>query len=312
MVTIKGHEAETALIAAIPISGTVIIGIGQISFADTVTCIRNMSLKFYRMNHLAGFVILLFAALLLIVSSVTSVKVIAQGNGSSSEKPGTAAKTCSSEQFKEQPGFCAVIAALAHKKESGASAEKPSETGTIISAPIEVKKGPIIQEKKAGECPAGQAKDWAGICFPLKECKASISAQPGTCTQSEEEKTTGMLTAEKLEIKKPVTSSNPEPENCLKTDTRSIKSLCLTARAMPNLSYAYQAGWQGAKDGQNSYRACIKIPEGLLKDCYAGWRAYKDSVPVNNGEKAVPEQNCNGPAGTNNGIGSAYSRCLKP
>jgi hypothetical protein len=37
----------------------------------------------------------------------------------------------------------------------------------------------------AGECPAGQAKDWAGVCYPLKECKGSISAQPGTCTQSE-------------------------------------------------------------------------------------------------------------------------------
>ena len=36
MVTIKGHEAETALIAAILIAGTVIIGTGQISLADTV------------------------------------------------------------------------------------------------------------------------------------------------------------------------------------------------------------------------------------------------------------------------------------
>ena len=264
------------------------------------------------MNQLAGFTALLFAALLLIVSSVTNVKVIAQGNDNSSEKS-TTAKTCSPDVFKGNPGLYATCVALDHNKESATSAEKPSETGTIISAPIEVKKGPTIQEKaNAGECPAGQAKDWAGICFILKECKASISAQPGTCTQSEEEKTTGMLTAEKLEIKKPATSSNPEPENCLKTETRSGKSLCLTARAMPNLSYAYQAGWQGAKDGQNSYRACIKIPEGLFKDCYAGWRAYKDSVPVNNGEKAVPEQKCEGPAGTNNGIGSAYSRCLKP
>ena len=37
----------------------------------------------------------------------------------------------------------------------------------------------------AGECPSGQAKDCAGVCYLLKECKASISAQPGTCTQSE-------------------------------------------------------------------------------------------------------------------------------
>ncbi|HYX50814.1 MAG TPA: hypothetical protein VE843_13780, partial [Ktedonobacteraceae bacterium] len=217
------------------------------------------------MNQGAGFVILLFAALLLIVSSV-AVKVLAQGNGSSSEKPAAAAKTCSPEQFKDQPGFCAAIAALAHNKESAASAEKPatekpSETGTIISAPIEVKKGPIIQEKaNAGECPAGQAKDWAGICFPLKECKASISAQPGTCTQSEEEKTTGMLTAEKLELKKHATSTNPVSENCLKTETKNGKSLCLTAPEIPNLSYAYQIGRNAAKAGaENTEVACGKF-----------------------------------------------------
>jgi hypothetical protein len=92
------------------------------------------------------FCLLLFAALLLIVSSVTNAKVTAQGNGSSSEKPAAAAKTCSPEQFKEQPGFCASIAALAHNKESSNSAEKPAETGTIISAPVEVKKGPALEE----------------------------------------------------------------------------------------------------------------------------------------------------------------------
>ena len=36
MAIIKGHEAESALLAAILITGTVIIGTGQISLADTV------------------------------------------------------------------------------------------------------------------------------------------------------------------------------------------------------------------------------------------------------------------------------------
>lgn len=67
---------------------------------------------------------MLFAVLLLSVSSV-AVKVTAQDNGSSSEKSSTAAKTCSPEQFKEQPGFCAAIA-----KESAASANK---TGTAAN-----------------------------------------------------------------------------------------------------------------------------------------------------------------------------------
>ncbi|MGB8933522.1 MAG: hypothetical protein WCC17_00275 [Candidatus Nitrosopolaris sp.] len=221
------------------------------------------------MNKLTGFAILVFAALLLIVSS-SFAKVTAQGNDSSSEKS-TTAKTCSPELFKEKPGLCAAIYALAHNKEGSASAEKPaaekpSETGTIITAPIEVKKGPTVEDKKANavECPAGQAKDWAGICYPLKECKASISAQPGTCTQSEEEKTTGMLTGE-LQIKKPATSSNPVSENCLKTETKSGELLCLT--------------------------------KGTLAPA---------STPTKEAEKPVPELNCNKPAGTKNGIPSTY------
>jgi hypothetical protein len=67
---------------------------------------------FYDMNQLAGFTILLFTALLHIVSSVTNVNVTAQGNGSSSEKPAAAA-----------------------------------ETGRLISSsPIEVKKLPTMEE----------------------------------------------------------------------------------------------------------------------------------------------------------------------
>jgi hypothetical protein len=153
----------------------------------------------------------------------------------------------------------------------------------------------------AGECPAGQAKDWAGVCYPLKECKASMFAQPGTCTQAEkyagcpsgqikdwagicfkeseakacptcapgsaaaaEKPNTGMLTGA-LQIKKPATSTNPVSENCLQTTTRSGEPLCLT--------------------------------KGTLTPA---------TTPNKEAEKPVPELNCNGPAGTTNGIGSLY------
>lgn len=33
-----------------------------------------------------------------------------------------------------------------------------------------------------GPCPSGEARDYIGICFPVKECKASLFARPGTCT----------------------------------------------------------------------------------------------------------------------------------
>jgi len=270
------------------------------------------------MNQLAGLAILLFAAFLLIVSSVTNVKVIAQGNDSS-EKSNTATKTCSPELFKEKPGLCAAIYALAHNKESSASTEKPSETGTIISAPIEVKKGPTIQEKKAnaGECPAGKAKDWAGICFPLNECKASISAQPGTC-QSEEERTSGMMTAEKLELKKPATSSNPVSENCLKAKTKNGESLCLTAPEIPNFTYAYQIGRNAARAGAGMIVACGKFGGDQHAECVNGYTGKaifsrggislgdNKPLPAKTGAKENGLQNCGGegPAGT---LGSAWT-----
>ena len=188
------------------------------------------------MNQLAGFVILVFAALLLIVSSVTNVKVVAQGNDSSSEKSTTAAKTCSPEQFKEQPGFCAAIAALAHNKESSTSAVKPAaekpvenlnlfkkETGTIISAPIEVKKGPTMEEKPCGL--QADLLEGKGFRFPN-----------GTITCVSKSGISKPVLPEKLEIKKPVTSTNPVSENCLQTTTGSGKSLCLTTNKEPEKS----------------------------------------------------------------------------
>jgi hypothetical protein len=156
-----------------------------------------------------------------------------QGNDSSSEKSTTAAKTCSPEQFKEQPGLCAVIAALAHNKESAASAEKPAseksvenlnlfkkETGTIISAPIEVKKGPTMEEKPCGL--QADLLEGKGFRFPN-----------GTITCVSKSGISKPVLPEKLEIKKPVTSTNPVSENCLQTTTRSGKSLCLITHKEP-------------------------------------------------------------------------------
>ena len=267
------------------------------------------------MNQLAGFVLLLVAALLLIVSSVTNVKVTAQDNASSSEKSTTTAKTCSPEQFKEQFGLCTAIYALAHNKESAASAEKPATTGPAISTPIEVKKGPIMEENKAnaGECPAGQAKDWVRICYPLKECKASISAQPGTCTQSEEKKTTGILTGA-LEIKKPgkPTYSSLFPSTKLSYTvsqdchrTASGKLLCLVTPANPRGgAYATGAinGAEAAKLNQNydvnAICASFDFTDSKQwRECKAGFHdVFNKAVR----ENSVPQQNCKG-------VGSAYA-----
>jgi hypothetical protein len=162
------------------------------------------------MNQRAGFAILLFAAFMLIVSSV-SVKVTAQG-GSSSENSTTAANGFRSpELFKAKPALCAVLHAIKHTsaKGSGPSAEKAAG-----SSPIEVKQLPTMEVK-----------------------------------------TSGMVTAEKLQIKKPAaaatTSTNPVSENCLQTKTRSGNSLCLTIGSNANVAYE-----TGTKKGDEAFAKC--------------------------------------------------------
>jgi hypothetical protein len=81
------------------------------------------------------FAILLFAVLVLANVSVSYLKVTAQSNGTNTEKPTGAA--CSPEEFKKEPGLCAVIHALKHTspKGSATSAEKPATTTTEKSLP---------------------------------------------------------------------------------------------------------------------------------------------------------------------------------
>jgi hypothetical protein len=106
--------------------------------------------------------ILLFTVLLLSISSVSYLKVTAQSNDSSSEKSTTTAKTCSPELFKEKPGLCAAMYALAHNKESSASAEKPAAEKPVENlnllnshSPIGVKKLPTMEENNAKAPPTG-------------------------------------------------------------------------------------------------------------------------------------------------------------
>jgi hypothetical protein len=37
-----------------------------------------------------------------------------------------------------------------------------------------------------GPCPSGEARDYLGICFPIKECKSSLFARPGSCSVAPE------------------------------------------------------------------------------------------------------------------------------
>jgi hypothetical protein len=47
---------------------------------------------------------------------------------------------------------------------------------------LTVKKASVISFT-TGPCPRGEARDYMGICFPIKECKASLFAAAGTCAQ---------------------------------------------------------------------------------------------------------------------------------
>ncbi len=50
---------------------------------------------------------------------------------------------------------------------------------SICSATCEKKASAI--SFTTGPCPSGEARDYMGICFPVKECKASLFAAHGTC-----------------------------------------------------------------------------------------------------------------------------------
>jgi hypothetical protein len=100
--------------------------------------------------------LLLFTVLLLSISSVSYLKVIAQG-GSSSEKSTTDANgSCSPELFKAKPALCAALHALKHTSSKESTAEKPAEKTPVENlnlfnshSPIEVKKLPTMEENNA-------------------------------------------------------------------------------------------------------------------------------------------------------------------
>jgi hypothetical protein len=65
-----------------------------------------------------------------------------------------------------------------------------------------------------GPCPRGEARDYMGICFPVKECKASLFAAPGTCKEFEGTITKGeggkvTITAPNYAPKSPILGSLP-------------------------------------------------------------------------------------------------------
>ncbi len=49
----------------------------------------------------------------------------------------------------------------------------------------------------SGSCPAGQVKDWAGICFNKSEAKACITCTPGSAAASTTEKPVSNTASEK-------------------------------------------------------------------------------------------------------------------
>jgi hypothetical protein len=82
-----------------------------------------------------------------------------------------------------------------------------------VSSSSYVKKASAISFT-TGPCPRGEARDYMGICFPVKECKASLFAAPGTCKEFEGTVTKGpggkvTITAPNYAPKSPILGSLP-------------------------------------------------------------------------------------------------------
>jgi len=103
---------------------------------------------FYEMNQLVGFVLFLFAALLLIVSPVTYVK----------------------------------------------------------------------KARAIDDCPSGQIKDWAGICFKESEAKACPTCAPGSAAAGEKSSTSAPK-IEAIKIPPPAESTSPTKIQAEKSST---------------------------------------------------------------------------------------------
>jgi hypothetical protein len=61
----------------------------------------------------------------------------------------------------------------------------------------------VKKASAAGECPSGQVKDWAGICFKESEAKACPTCAPGSAAAAEKSGTP----PEKSAAEKPVKST---------------------------------------------------------------------------------------------------------
>jgi hypothetical protein len=250
------------------------------------------------MNRLAGFTILLFVTLLLIISSV-SVKVTAQGNDSGSEKSTTAPKTCSPDVFKDNPGLYATCVALAHNKESAASAEKPGETGTIIISPIEIKKGTTLTSELQIKKPATSSNPVSENCLQTKTRSGnSLCLTIGSNANVAYE--TGTKKGDEAFAK---------CESAGKCGTYSTTSY---AKGKPNGHTKVEVFVNPAIYSSSYTGACPSFVGSDLKQCQAGFEAgWNDSIKKLEGSqgKSKPEGPvvpCKGPAGTNNGISSSW------
>ncbi|MGC2574097.1 MAG: hypothetical protein WA364_21495 [Candidatus Nitrosopolaris sp.] len=160
----------------------------------------------------------------------------------------------------------------AHNEESSAPAEKPA--GTIINAPIEVKKGPTIDEKPCGKDTQRVTKSGVILCY------TSITTYYRP-----------VLHGEKLEIKKPTIPHNAD----LAYETGAKKAIQELA----------------ANPGRNVFttediqKACAVVGFAGDEHCKAGYLdTVRNIVQKQLGPGVKPEGPvvCKGPAGTANGL----------
>jgi hypothetical protein len=165
-----------------------------------------------------------------------------------------------------------VLLRLKHNEESSAPAEKPA--GTIINAPIEVKKGPTIEENPCGKDTQRVTKSGVILCY------TSITTYYRP-----------VLHGEKLEIKKPTIPHNAD----LAYETGAKKAIQELA----------------ANPGRNVFttediqKACAVVGFAGDEHCKAGYLdTVRNIVLKQPGPGVKPEGPvvCKGPAGTANGL----------
>jgi hypothetical protein len=124
-----------------------------------------------------------------------------------------------------------------------------------------------MKKASAAECPSGQIKDWAGICFNKSEAKACLTCAPGSAAAAEKPRTSPKVEPITIPpLEKSLKSTSPPRTITIPAPNECTKPPCTVTVQAPKEKYATPM-LGGAIFGANnphSLKNLVKNPEETL------------------------------------------------